>query len=247
VNSQKGNYMQKLQKIMSWFMFAIVLTGGAANAGDLLITNSTILGFDAGVIIDGAQDVSISKGNKLSLISPTGKVINIVGPYKGVLDPSVSDQNKSKLLTALSVLVSGEGKDASQLGAIRDAASARARDPYRIDVTASGVQCAIDGRSLKLWMPRGEKLEKIWFERKGSTEAAVVRWPAGESEQPWPNSMPVADGATYQLLLQPAKQETELTLRVIPAESAVNKAILAGAMGALGCDAQAFAVLQSSN
>jgi len=239
--------MLKLQKIIGRLMFAIVLSGGAANAGDLLITNSTILGFDAGMIIDGAQDVSIGKGNKLSLISPTGKVINIVGPYKGILDPSVSDQNKSKLLTALSVLVSGEGKDASQLGAIRDAASARARDPYRIDVTASGAQCAIDGRPLTLWMPRGGKLEKIWFERKGSSEAAIVRWPEGESEQPWPKSMPIADGATYQLLLQPAKQETELVIRVIPSETAVNKAILAGAMGARGCDAQAFAVLQASN
>jgi hypothetical protein len=239
--------MLRLRKIIGRLMFAIVLSGGAAHAGDLLITNSTILGFDAGMIIDGAQDVSIAKGNKLSLISPTGKVINIVGPYKGILDPSVADQNKSKLLTALSVLVSGEGKDASQLGAIRDAASARARDPYRIDVTASGAQCAIDGRPLKLWMPRGDKLEKIWFERKGSSEAAIVRWPSGESEQPWPKSMPIIDGATYQLLLQPAKQETELMIRVIPAETATNKAILAGAMGAQGCDAQAFAVLQSPN
>lgn len=239
--------MQRIRTILSGFLFALVFSGSAVNAGELLITSSTILGFDAGMIIEGSQEVSVGKGNKLSLISPTGKVINIVGPYKGVLDPSVSDRNKSKLLTALSVIVSGEGKDASQLGAIRDAASARGRDPYRIDVSASGSQCAIEGKDLTLWMPRGEKLEKIWFERKGSSEAAVVRWPAGESEQPWPKSMPVTDGATYQLLLQPAKTETELTLRVIPAAFAANKAILAGAMGARGCDSQAIAVLQMPN
>ncbi|MBT5809408.1 MAG: hypothetical protein HOI19_03495, partial [Rhodospirillaceae bacterium] len=226
-------------------LLAILVGGGFARAGELLITASTIPGFDPGMIIEGSQSVSVSKGHKLSLISPTGKVVNITGPYDGVLDPSVSDKNKSKLLTALSILVSGDGKDSTQLGAIRDAASARGRDPFRIDVTASGAQCAIEGKPVTLWMPRGEPLEKIWLERKGSSDAAVVRWPAGESEQPWPKSLAVNDGATYQLLLQPAKKETELLLRVIPAGVAGNKALLAAAMGERGCDSQAIAVLQS--
>jgi hypothetical protein len=231
--------------LASFLFIVIVVSGGLAKAGELLITASTVPGFDPGIIIEGSQTVSIGKGHKLSLISPTGKVVNITGPYNGVLDPSVSDKNKSKLLTALSILVSGDGKDSTQLGAIRDAATARGRDPFRIDVTASGAQCAIEGKAVTLWMPRGERLEKIWLERKGSSDAAVVRWPAGESEQPWPKSLDVSDGATYQLLLQPAKTETEILLRVIPAGLAGNKALLAAAMGERGCDSQAIAVLQT--
>jgi hypothetical protein len=227
-------------------VLAALIFAAAANAAELVITESTIIGFEPGMVIDGGQELSIRKGHKISLISPNGKVIKLNGPYKGVPDPADKSADASKLVTALSTLVSGQGRDSSQLGAIRDAASARGADPFRIDVASGGDQCVVTGKPTILWLPGGAPVSSLWIARAGSSEAAMVKWPEGEAQTPWPANLPVVDGAAYQILRQPAKEESEIRLHVVAAETG-NNAELAIMMQEKNCLTQAFALLTNAN
>ena len=227
-------------------LLAVMFLGTAIEAAELVITESTIIGFEPGMVIDGGQELSIRKGHKISLISPTGKVIKLKGPYKGIPDPADKSADASKLVTALSTLVSGQGRDSSQLGAIRDAASARGTDPFRIDVVSGGDQCVVTGKPTILWIPGGAPVSSLWIARAGSSEAAMVKWPEGEAQTLWPSNLPVVDGAAYQVLRQPAKEESEIRLHVIAAETG-NNAELAIQMQERNCLTQAFALLTNAN
>jgi hypothetical protein len=223
-------------------VFATMLCSFAADAAELVITESTIIGLEPGMVIDGGQELSLRKGHKISLISPDGKVIKLEGPYKGIPDPAEKTESASKLTTALSTLVAGQGRDSSQLGAVRDAASARGQDPFKIDISAAGDQCVVEGKDMMLWLPSGSPVDSLWIARVGGSEAAMVKWPKGEAQTQWPANLAVADGAEYQMLRQPAKEETTIRLHVIPGGKA-NNAELAIMMQEKECLVQAFALL----
>lgn len=214
---------------------------GYAAAGELMVTSSTITYIPDGTIIDGTQELSIAKGHKISLISSTGKVVNLEGPFKGIPDPEPGKKNDD-VLTKLSVIVSGQREDKSQLGAYRN--TGKRTDPYLVDVYTGGTQCVVEGRDVVMWLPGG-KLDKLWMERKGSDDAAVVRWKGDDSSTyAWPGSLPIVDGGKYQLLLQPEKRDVELTLRIVPAEASGNAALMAVKFGEFGCSEQAVVLLQ---
>ena len=73
----------------------------------------------------------------------------------------------------------------------------------------------------------------------------MVKWPDGEIQAVWPSSLPVADGAEYQILHQPAKEETTVRLHVIPGGND-NNAELAIRMQEKNCLTQAFALLTNA-
>lgn len=222
-----------------------LFTGFAAQAAELVITESTIIGLEPGMVIDGGQALSIRKGHKISLISPTGRVIKLKGPYKGVPDPEEKSAGASKLVTALSTLVAGQGRDSSQLGAIRDAASARGKDAYRIDIAAGGDQCIVDGKETILWLPHGAAVSSLWIAQVGGSDAAMVKWPEGESQVGWPSNLSVTDGAEYQILRQPAKEETTVRLHIVRGGGG-NNAEMAIRMQEKNCLTQAFALLTNA-
>lgn len=226
-----------------YVLLLLLITGAPGFAAELVITKSTIIGLEPGMVIDGGQQLTLRKGHKLSLISPTGKVINLTGPYKGLPDASQKSSGADKLVTALATLISGQRQGSSQLGAIRAGLSARRVDPFPIDITAYGDQCVVAGKPVILWAPgRAAPVYSVWIARTGSDEAAKVAWPKDALTVPWPKRMPVVDGAQYELLRRPAKEETVVTLHIVPARAG-NRAELVVVMQNKNCISQAFALI----
>ena len=216
----------------------LALVSTAASAGELVVTKSTVPGLDPGTIIDGADKLSLKAGHRLSLIAPSGRVINLVGPYQGVPDASTSGPREEKLVTTIATLMSGHGRDASQLGATRDAAARRAGQVWTLDVSASGAQCVRQGQAPMLWQPDAAATRPAELSKAGGSKARID-WPKGEALAPWPRRLPVEDGATYLL------GSTSITLHVITAP-ANNPAELAAALTEKGCEAQALAALSTA-
>lgn len=210
----------------------------SARAGELVVTKSTVPGLDPGTIIDGADKLSLKAGHRLSLIAPTGRVINLVGPYQGVPDASTGGPREEKLVTTLATLMTGHGRDASQLGATRNAAARRGRRIWAVEVGASGAQCIQTGQAPVLWQPVGTEPRPVELSKSGG-ERVRVTWPKGEAMVPWPRKVPVEDGATYLL------GGVSITLHVVGAPAG-NPAELAAALTEKGCDAQALALLGSA-
>jgi hypothetical protein len=216
---------------------AFVVLASAAEAGELVVTKSTVPGLDVGTIIDGADKLSLRDGHRLSLIAPSGRVINLVGPYEGVPDASTGGPREEKLITTIATLMSGHGRDASQLGATRNAAERRAGKVWTLDVGMGGAQCVRQGEAPTLWQPDASAARPTEVAKVGGGRARIA-WPKGEAVAPWPRQMPVEDGATYQL------GSTSVTLHIIPQTS--NPAELAAALTEKGCEAQALAALSTA-
>jgi len=224
-------------------LLLLSLIGAPGMAAELVITKSTIIGLEPGMVIDGGQELTLRKGNKLSLISPTGKVINLTGPYTGVPDSTKKSSGAGQLITALSTLISGQRRGSSQLGAIRAGLSSRRVDPYPIDITAEGDQCVVAGKPVILWAPgRAGLVRTLWIARIGGDDAAKVTWPRDSITAPWPARVPVVDGAGYELLRRPAKKEIALKLHIVP-DLAGNRAELAVVMQKKNCMSQAFVLI----
>jgi hypothetical protein len=208
----------------------------AASAGELVVTKSTVPGLDPGTIVDGADKLSLRAGHRLSLIAPTGKVINLVGPYEGVPDATAGGPREEKLVTTIATLMSGHGRDASQLGATRNAAARRGKQVWVIEVGTPGAHCVQQGKPLVLWQAGRTAPGPLALSRTGSTEKAAIDWPKGEAMTAWPAGVAVMDGAGYSL------GGVAITLHVLPA-ALTNPAEQAAALAEKGCDVQAMALL----
>lgn len=212
-------------------------TLGAAGAAELVVTKSTVPGLDVGTIVDGASTLAIKAGHRLTLMAATGKIVTLVGPYNGVVDAAQPTAKDDKVMTALSTLVSGHGKDQSQLGATRNAAERRGKQVWGVEVGATGSQCVLAGQSPTLWQSLAAS-GPIDLAQVGGPSAKVT-WPSGEVVAHWPRAVPVKDGAEYRL------GTASFTLHVIPA-GITNPAEQATALTEKGCEAQAMALIQSS-
>lgn len=222
----------------SLFALILALASAAAQAGELVVTKSTVPGLDPGTIIDGADKLSLRAGHRLSLIAPTGRVINLVGPYQGVPDASTGGPREEKLVTTIATLMTGHGRDASQLGATRDAAARRGRQVWAVEVGATGAQCVQKGQAPVLWRPGAANGGPIELSKAGGARARVD-WPKGAALASWPRKVPIEDGAGYVLAGMP------ITLHVVTA-SPGNPAELAAVLTEKGCEAQALAVLSTA-
>ncbi len=217
--------------------FAVALAASvSATAGELVVTKSTVPGLGPGTIIDGGDKLSLKAGHRLSLIAPTGKVLNLVGPYEGVPDTTAGGPREEKLVTTIATLMTGHGRDASQLGATRDAAARRGRQVWPLAIGSSGPHCVQQGKPPVLWQAGAGLPRPLELVRVGSGEKVRIDWPKGEAMVAWPDKVSVVDGANYLL------GGMSVTLHVLPA-SLVNPAEQAAALAERGCDAQAMALL----
>lgn len=214
-----------------------VAIAGTAGAAELVVTKSTVPGLDIGTIVDGASTLALKAGHKLTLMSATGKIVTLVGPYNGIVDAAQPTAKDDKVMTALSTLVSGHGKDQSQLGATRTTAERRGKQVWGVEVGATDDQCILAGQSPTIWQSKAVS-GPIELQQVGGPSAKVT-WPASEVVAHWPRAVPVKDGAQYKL------GSGTFTLHVIPA-AVTNPAEQATALTEKGCNAQALALLQSA-
>lgn len=56
---------------------------GAVEAADLVVINSNAPGIAKGAVIDDAKPISVPAGSRVSLVSATGAVVTINGPFDG--------------------------------------------------------------------------------------------------------------------------------------------------------------------
>ena len=127
-----------------------------------------------------------------------------------------------------------------RFGAMRSGDLAMNPSPWNLDVTQSGTVCAT-GKTLKLWRPESAASAKLTIS-KGSGSATKVDWPAGRSTIDWPSSIPIAEGAEYQLVLAGGGETQSVRFAVLPSIPA-EAADAAQALVDHGCQNQLDALV----
>ncbi len=194
------------------------LLGAQASATELVVVESRGLTLKPGQTVDDAQQLTLKRGDELTLVDESGSVIKLRGPYDG--PPSGGGGSGVDISNALAAL--GTGGAQSAMGVVRAKVEiVTLPDPWVVDVTHSGKVCVRPGASVVFWREQSGSPAKLKIMPVDRTWRAESEWPAGASELPAPAMFPITDRQTYMFDL--GGQTALVTLVHVPASLGTDR------------------------
>ncbi len=223
-------------------LVAVGVASFAAAAGEVVVIASNLPGVTAGATVNGERVVELAAGQRIAVVTGTGRSITRTGPYSGPLAADSGPADRS-LLNALASLVSVDKGGRTTLGAIRAAPKGSPRDPWAIDIARAGDQCVLDGAAPMLWRANAAFQETLVI--AGSAGEATLDWPAKAAMVAWPAALALADRESYLVRYGSAAEPKRLVLHLVP-PALPTDAHKAAWMAERGCTRQARAVLAAA-
>jgi hypothetical protein len=219
-----------------------LVTAGAARGGELVVVASQDPTLAPGSVLAGDRRVVLAPDVELTLISGSGKVIALRGPYDAVPGQQGGGNDDGDLVSSLARLIDQREKQRARLAVFRGSTARAAGRPdvWGIDPRRGTRFCLRRDRPPVLWR-NGRKPRRTMHLSRLSDHGAgqPVEWPAGRSTAAWPSGIALEDGARYALDAGSAAREFEVRLMPHLATDA-HRAVW---MAAHGCEAQAGRVL----
>jgi len=230
------------------FASALVFLGmiGAqwAQAGQLVVVDSTASALLPGQVLDGSKSLSLNAGTQVTVISEDGKVMTLTGPYSGVpASGGAGGGSGGGLLASLSKLVDDQDGKGS-LGVMRAVKAGDAPDPWVIDVLRSGSHCVRAGVAPVLWQPSTKKGAQLSLKPLPKGKRMKIDWPAGMDGIDWPEGLALTDGGRYLVKISGRMTAAKMVVHIVPANLPSNAHQVAW-MADKGCTGQARALLAS--
>jgi len=212
----------------------------AAAAADLVVVEATGVALKPGETVDGTKPLKLEQGQRVTLVSSTGKTLKLRGPYDQAPDPGIKEDSDN-VLDKLRELGRSRTAVTERTGAVRSAAVERPLpEPWVLDVDRSGQRCLLENGPVVLWRAdagRAAELQIRPADRSWQTKPTT--WPADTPLLKLPARLPLRDEASYEVSL--GERTVTLTMHVIPARVA-GDAMRAAWMVEKGCEPQAMAL-----
>ena len=215
----------------------------AKAAAAFVVISSTADGLKKGDRIAPSQAISVPTGTRVVLMDGAGKVMTVRGPFNGAPGAGESSGVIGRLSEALS-----QSSDAPRrVGAFRGVgkgigiSGACMVDPWAIDTAQSGNWCVAAERGVTLTGGPGS-LDSVTVEMLPSGPKSDVPWTKAQTSVQWPASVPVKNGATYQIRY--GVTTTSVTLHILERKTA-SPGQVALWMAEKGCAQQASAMIDS--
>ena len=227
---------------------SMIVLGVTAEAGQLVVLESTAPSYKGGTVLDGAKSISVPAGAKITVVSEDGVSRQIVGPYKGVPESkAAAGKSNGKLIAALSGLLKEREKSSSSLGTIRSGnkKSDSVNNPWHISTDASGDRCVPANKQVILYRQDDSHAVGLTIRAAGSRKDTSGNWKAGWKSLRLPErfSSEVKDGARYKVSLDEAS--VNLTFHVMPG-NLTSPADQAAWMAEKHCRAQVIAMVRNN-
>jgi hypothetical protein len=215
----------------------LVLAAGPVGAAELVVIEAIGVDLKSGAVVDGAKRLDLPSGARLKLISPSGTVIALKGPYAEAPDPGTPAGPGSA--GALARLVARDTRPTDTIGAVRSLPPMEDgnRAPWALPLDFSGTHC-LPADAVPV-VTRQETAAPLAIEVRLAAEGrrGEMRFAAGSAAARWPEGMPLRDGATYQV------GSAAVTLRIVP--KGVTGAPRLVWLGENGCQTQAAALIRA--
>jgi len=169
-------------------------------AGPAVVVKSTDPKIQAGLKVPDGGALEVAAGKEIMVVTQDGKMSSIQGPHAGPLfsKEEKTPKGDSRVLLAVSRLLSPEAKDSSSLGAFRDDGEI-SPDDAAVAILSQGTHCVMTQEAPKLW--RGNTSESLDLSLKlvkgGSSDKMDIVWPRNESTLLWPAGLKFESGGTY--------------------------------------------------
>jgi len=108
--------------------------------------------------------------------------------------------------------------------------------PWAANVERSGPVCIAADKTLSIWRPDEQSETSVTITGKGA-KPVTLRWPKGEATLAWPKTLPLTDGAAYQLRIPGQKAASNWKIAPL-GQVAADRAATAEALLKRGCSVQ---------
>jgi hypothetical protein len=211
---------------------SLALGASAASAANVMVVRSSgpsAKSYPPGKTIPTSSKIALQAGDMLILLgSSTARTLRGPGTF------SASPVAKGNLALA--------ANRRARFGALRNPEYPQNPSPWNVDVSKGGKMCVVDPGKLMLWRP--DTIDTIQLSIKPAAGSpATVEWAAGKSTLQWPSSLPVTDGAQYQLQAEGA-EPVELAFVTIPGATTADMVTAAQTLIDKGCNTQLDALVE---
>jgi hypothetical protein len=243
--------MQKIRQnipLLSRAALAVALVLGFAGqvaADQAIVVAATMPGLTVGQVIDDGAAIRMPEGANALFLFSSGRTVTVKGPYEGPLDRLSGGKEAPNRLTGL---FGADRFSQNELGAARSVDPSKGRSPGdlpAIDASVPGVWCVRAGRAPDIQRPADPAFDPAVLQPAGSApgKPTTISWTGAAATQPWPTTLPLADGTEIKVRSRDQTHTHSLVMRVV--EDAGDSGLLAVALVHAGCRRQAETVLSS--
>lgn len=226
---------------MRWIRYAgapLLMVVAQAAVADVIVVRSngpSATRYPPGKRLPDNARLKLQKDDQIVLLDARGtRTLSGAGDFPATAAPSAAAPS-----TAAAIASTATSRR-QRVGATRSM-SAMVEPTFRpgiflVDVAAPGKVCVVDTGAVTLW--RGNSRVPATTTLTGSDGAtATINWIAGQATQPWPATLPVRQGARYQLSSSTSAMAMPLQFEALGSRPA-DLQQLAAALIARGCQNQ---------
>lgn len=233
-------------------VLASSISASVAGAAELVVFEASGGSFAPGQVVDGDAPLKLAAGESVTLISTTGKMLKLDGPFDKAPAPQLAG-GSGGVIDALQGLVGQRGKNTGSLGVTREvkfgepfpkeaAKSALPPGPWMIDAGGSGDWCYREREAVVLWRQDVMQALPVELSLPGQDWKAGADWPAGKDRVSAPPDMPLGEGAVMAINL--GGRKATVVLHPVPAAVPSREAHAAW-LAQKNCRIQAEALLNA--
>ncbi|WP_404713040.1 hypothetical protein [Sphingomonas sp. MMS24-J13] len=183
---------------------AAAALGGVADATSLVVRASgpSATTYPPGKMLPDTAHLVLKANDEVVLLDNKGtRTLRGPGNFSALATASVAASNG----TALAALVDQRSDRRVRIGAVRTVDGTDQRPPniWYIDSSRGGTVCIADPAQAMIWRPNPDKPASVSVAPTAGTPA-TIDWGAAQAIQPWPQTLPLTEGAQYRIAGAPA-------------------------------------------
>ncbi len=209
-------------RIIMFAVLALLIGSNTASAaGEFVVIASSTedKSYQPGAVLNSGQIIKLSEGSKLTVLSESGKVLTLKGPYSGKLASKKTEGDKpvtqewSSTVSMITKLVTKDTEKSNVVGASRGFAAVDGdrRDVWLMTVDSSGHRC-VRPSDVVMWRKEPRAAININLRSKSAKRTGLL-WGNGKDTMLLPPEF-VEDGILIVMKID--KQPRRFNLHVLP-------------------------------
>lgn len=191
---------------------------GAENG--LVVISSVHSTIKKGAIIKSTQAIELQSGESLKLLSSTGGIVQVQGPYSGAI-AFESKASDGSVLKSVSELVKNSKSTDFTLATFRNSSVTTPTyrpDIWGIDIRKSGKYCLRPNLPIHLWWPQALPGDLIKLTDTTNSLSIEMEWPDQKKYTTWPEKLSVIDHVIYSVKNNQAALFSEFKIQLLPTD-----------------------------
>ncbi len=238
--------------IIALVFAGLVSIGPAHAAGNIfLIIETSTSAYEVGGVLKGEDTVTLSKGEKVTVISDSGQKVEIDGPIQNtvaILEDRLTKAAPAKPVLRSNIIASISGLFKGNRGSALTrsfGSGGPMPTPWHLDITRTGKTCFRKDDVARLWRPGPTPADTINIVNAATGETADLSIASGERILDWPLQVRLEDGVTYTVTRRSNNATISANI-ILMSEDFPTRMHEAAWMTDNGCDPQARQLIVTS-